>query len=93
MRILLAVLLMGAAFLMAVADWQITIGQGYAYRLRSIEQALAVVAPERTARFVEGWKLHGFLFWDPVGAFLMALPLALVLAAFAMLLWVSRPRR
>ena len=58
-----------------------------------IDQALAGVWPGWHARFVEGWQLHGFLLWDPVGAFLMALPLALVLAAMAMLLWVSRARR
>jgi hypothetical protein len=93
MRILLAALLMGAAFLLAIADWQATLGEGYAYRLRSIDQALAGVWPAWHARFVEGWQVHGFLLWDPVGAFLMALPLALVLAAFGMLVWVSRARR
>lgn len=91
MRRLIAAILLGGALWQAAVDWQATIGQGYAYRLTPIGQVLAKAAPQAYERLVGAWKASPLL-WDPVGATLMALPLALTLAALAALLWLTRRR-
>lgn len=91
MRLVLIVLLLGAALWRAVLDWRATIGEGYAYRLTSIDAALAEAWPQRWEAFTAWAEARGL--WDPVGATLAALPLALVLAGLAALLWVTRRRR
>lgn len=91
MRLVLILLLLAAALWRAALDWGATIGEGYAYRLTSIDGALANTWPDRWAGIVEAAKANGL--WDPVGATLTAMPLALVLAALAFLLWITRRRR
>ncbi len=91
MRGLIAAILMAGALWQAGVDWQATIGQGYAYRLTPIGQVFANLAPETYAWLVGAWKASPLL-WDPVGAVLMALPLALALAALAALVWFTRRR-
>lgn len=91
MRLVLILLLLAAALWRAALDWGATIGEGYAYRLTSIDGALANTWPDRWAGIVEAAKANGL--WDPVGATLTAIPLALVLAALAFLLWITRRRR
>ncbi|WP_299134652.1 hypothetical protein [uncultured Amaricoccus sp.] len=94
MRGLLAAILMGLALWRAAADWQATIGQGYAYRLTPIGQVIEAAAPETYASVIGAWKATSVPYlWDPVGATLMSLPLALVLAALAALVWFTRRRR
>ena len=93
MRVILAVVFLAAAVWRAGVDWQATIGQGYAFRLGTHRQpdlqalAGAIRQPRR------GLKQSGVPFaWDPVGAILMSMPLALVLAAIAGGVWLTRPR-
>ena len=93
MRALLVAVLIGLALWRAAVDWQATIGQGYAYRLTPIGQTLEDMAPETYAAVIGAWKATGVPYlWDPIGATLMALPLALVIAALAALLWFTRRR-
>jgi hypothetical protein len=91
MRLILVLLLLAAAFWRAALDWRATIGEGFALRLTSIGGALANTWPERWGGIVEAARANGL--WDPVGATVTALPLALVLAALALLVWITRPRR
>jgi hypothetical protein len=91
MRLVLILLLLAAALWRAALDWAATIGQGYAFRLTSIDAALADAWPERWAGIVEAAKANGR--WDPIGATLTAVPLALVPALLAFLLWITRRRR
>jgi hypothetical protein len=91
MRVLLAAVFLVAGLWRAWIDWQATIGEGYAFRMSSIGTVLEATWPERYAAFTEGWQARGLL-WDPVGATLMALPLALMLLVVAALLWVTRRR-
>jgi hypothetical protein len=65
-------------------DWVATIGAGYAFRLASIGQTLEMAFPGLSDA---SW-LHG-----SVGTALMAVPLAMVPAFTAGLIWVTRPRR
>lgn len=91
MRVLLAAVFLAAGLWRAWVDWQATIGEGYAFRMSSIGRVLEATWPDRYAAFVAGWQARGLL-WDPVGATLMALPLALVLLVIAVVLWITRPR-
>ena len=94
MRALLAIVLLGTAFWRAGVDWQATIGQGYAYRLDTVGGVASATWPETHAQLVAGLQQSGVpLAWNPVGAFVMALPLALVLATAAYAVWVTRRRR
>lgn len=92
MRGLIALLLLAAAIWRAVLDWRATIGQGHAYRTTPIGQVLADAAPGFYERLVAGWQASPLL-WDPVGATVMALPLAPLLALVALIVWITRPRR
>lgn len=74
-------------------DWQATIARGYAYRLASSDQVLTEAAPERygaAVSWLEGSAVSWL--WDPVLKFVFDLPLALVLAALALVLFLTRPR-
>ena len=94
MRAVLAAILVGLGVWQAVADWNATIGLGYAYRLTPIGQVIADAAPEAYARLMASWRGTGIPYlWDPVGRVLMALPMALALAVPGALLWVTRARR
>ena len=77
----------------AGVDWQATIGAGYAFRLGTLGGLVSGHWPENYASLVESLQRSGVPFaWDPVGAMLMSLPVALVLAALAGALWVTRVR-
>ena len=91
MRLALVLLLLAAAVWRAALDWRATIGEGYAYRLTSIDAALAGGWPEGWGRITEAAKANGL--WDPVGAALTSVPLALVPAILAGLVWITRRRR
>jgi hypothetical protein len=76
--------LLAVAMWRASIDWGATIGAGYAFRLASVGQTLETAFPGLS----EAAWLH-----SPVGTALMAVPLALVPALAAGLVWVTRPRR
>jgi hypothetical protein len=82
-----------AAIWRAGMDWQATIGKGYAFRLGTLGSVISGQWPDEYAQLVESLKLSGVPFaWNPVGAVVMSLPLALVLATVAAILWLTRPR-
>jgi len=94
MRLFLAILLFGAAFWRAAADWLATIGQGYAYRFGTLGSLIQGIWPEGYTSLVVSLKASGVPYaWDPVGAVVMSLPVALVLAALGAALFVTRERR
>ena len=94
MRAILAVVLALLALWRVIADWQGTIGAGYAFRLRSIDLVVSEQWPLGYQQLVESLQSSGVPFaWDPVGAFVMALPLALIPALLAVILWVTRGRK
>lgn len=82
MRLVLILVLLAGALWRAVADWQATIGQGYAYRFASIETVLAGIWP--------GVGEQGL--WEPVGASIGWLPLTPILLGLAAVLWITRRR-
>lgn len=94
MRAILAILLLAAAFWRAAIDWQTTIAEGYAYRFSTIGSVISRHWPESYARLVESLKQSGVAgAWDPVGAIVMSIPVALALAALAGAVWLTRERR
>jgi hypothetical protein len=91
MRAILAILLVLAALVRAWMDWQATIGQGYAYRLKPIGQVLAETWPSSFGRFLDNLQHSGVpLLWDPLAAGFFAFPLALIAALLGAGLWLSR---
>jgi hypothetical protein len=93
MRIFLAAILLGGALLLAALDWQATIGQGYAYRFSTLGTLIQGYWPEGYMSLVVSLKQSGVPFaWDPVGAIVMSIPVALVLAAVGAGLVVTRER-
>ncbi len=92
MRTVLAVVLIAAAAWLAVVDWQATIGQGYAYRPGTLGGMIAARWPNAHASMIATLQAGGRL-WHPVGSFVLALPVALVLLAAGFALWIGRPRR
>jgi hypothetical protein len=93
-RFLIAALLLAAAVWRGWIDWQATIGEGYAYRLTSIGGALEQTWPETYAGLVAAWAAVDLPYvWDPIGRTFLALPLAAVLFALAVLVWITRRRR
>jgi hypothetical protein len=94
MRIFLAVLLLGTALVLAVVDWQATIGQGYAYRFSTLGTMIQGYWPEGYVRLVVSLKASRVPYlWDPIGAIVMSLPVSLVLATVGAALFVTRERR
>ena len=94
MRVVLAVLLLGLGIWQAVADWNATIGLGYAYRLTPVGQVVADTAPDFYARLMADWQGTRVPYlWNPIGRVLMALPMALVLIAPGALLVLTRRRK
>ena len=94
MRAVVTMLLLGAALWRAVVDWQATIGQGYAYRFGNFGTLISQHWPANYAQLVESLQRSGVPYaWDPVGAVVMSLPVALVLAAIAGAVWVTRAPR
>ena len=93
MRAVLVVFLVVVALWRVATDWHGTIGAGYALRLRSIGAVIAEHWPDGYASLVASLQASGVPFaWSPVGAFFMALPLALMPALLAALLWITRER-
>lgn len=93
MRMAITILLAALALWRAAADWQATIGQGYAYRFGTLGDLVGGWWPERYARLVNALRQSGVPWaWDPVGAFLLSLPVAPALAAVAVGLWITRER-
>jgi hypothetical protein len=93
MRLVLAAILIGAALWRAAVDWQATIGQGYAYRFGTFGSLLKDYWPEGHMRLVVGLKASGVPWaWDPVGAVVMSIPVALILATLGIGLVVTRER-
>ena len=93
MRATVAILLMGLAFWAAVVDWNATIGTGYAYRFGTFGDRVGGWWPEGTARVVSGLRDSGIAWaWDPVGALVLSLAVAPLLAAVAVGVWITRER-
>jgi hypothetical protein len=93
MRAVLAILFLAAAIWRIGVDWQATIGVGYAFRPGTIGGLVSRRWPDDYANLVASLQASGVPFaWDPVGAVVMSLPLALILAAVACLIWVTRNR-
>ena len=84
-RIILILILLAIGLWQAAADWQATIGEGYAYRFTSIGQALSETWPDRIA-VPEGAE-RSLTDW------LLSIPIAATLLVASGLLWLSRPRR
>ncbi|MCB1351622.1 MAG: hypothetical protein KDK03_02665 [Rhodobacteraceae bacterium] len=93
MRIVVMVAFAGLALWRAWIDWQATIGEGYAFRLASIDRVFAENAPGSHAKVVSILQNFGpDWLWDPVFTTLFSLPLALIPALIAGILWLTRPR-
>ena len=92
MRAVLALLLLAAAVWRLGVDWQATIGVGYAFRPGTIGSLIAHYWPDDYRNLVASLQSSGVPFaWNPVGAFLLSLPVALILAATALGVWLTRP--
>jgi hypothetical protein len=93
MRAVLMILFLAAAVWRAGADWQATIGHGYAYRLGTLGSLISSHWPGPYADLVESLRRSGVPgAWNPVGAFVMSLPLALLFLALAASVWLARRR-
>jgi hypothetical protein len=93
MRLVLAAVLIGAALWRAAVDWQATIGQGYAYRFETVGGMIRDHWPEGYTRLVVGLKASGLPWaWDPIGAIVLWIPVAIVLAALGVGLVITRER-
>lgn len=93
MRTAFASLFLALALWRAAVDWQATLGQGYAYRFGSLGGLVDDRWPGATGRLagtVQAWG-PGWA-WDPVGAFVLSLPLAPLLATIAAAFWFTRAR-
>lgn len=94
MRWLFVFLLLAAALWQGWIDWQATIGAGDPFRPTSIGGALETADPDLFASLVAAGEASGIPWlWDPVATTLFALPLAVVLAGLATVLWLTRRRR
>jgi hypothetical protein len=93
MRPVLALVFLALALWRAAADWQATIAEGYAYRFGSLGALVSGRWPDGHASLVAALQRSPLPWaWDPVGAFLLSLPVALVLLALAAAAWVTRAR-
>ena len=94
MRAVLAVLLLAAAVWRTGVDWQATIGVGYAFRPGTVGGLIAHHWPDDYQNLVASLQSSGVPFaWNPVGAFVLSLPVALLLAAMALAIWLTRERQ
>ncbi|MEM8569504.1 MAG: hypothetical protein AAGG56_01230 [Pseudomonadota bacterium] len=93
MRMVLVVVFAALALWRAWIDWHATISQGYAYRLASVESAVSSFAPSTYRGVTQSIQSLGLPWlWDPVTTFILGLPLALLPAALALVLWLTRRR-
>ena len=89
-RILVAIVLLVAAFWRAAADWHATIGSGYAYKFTDIGTMFANASPDKFESMKVFWRSSGVPYaWDPVGASIMALPVVVVLVFLAGMMWLA----
>jgi hypothetical protein len=94
MRAILTIALLAAASWRAAVDWNATIGAGYAYRFDTLGGAISGRWPASYGRLVESLQASGVPgAWNPVGALVMSMPVALLLAAIAGTIWITRDRR
>jgi len=93
MRAILIILFGGVALWRAAVDWHATIGQGYAYRPGTLGGLLSTHWPTTYAHVVDSLQ-HGAVpfAWNPVGAIVMSIPMALFFLTLAGWLWLGRPR-
>jgi hypothetical protein len=93
MRAVLVILLVAAAVWRTGVDWQATIGVGYAFRPGTIGGLISHYWPEDYQNLVASLQSSGVPFaWNPVGAFFLSLPVAIILAAMALGVWLTRDR-
>ena len=93
MRAALALVLLAATIWRIGVDWQATIGVGYAFRPGTIGGLVAHYWPEDYQNLVASLQSSGVPFaWNPVGALVMSLPVALLLASMAGAVWLTRAR-
>lgn len=93
MRILLVTGFAALAIWRASIDWQATIGQGYAFRMASVDGVLRKATPQAYAHGIEVIQSLGIPWlWDPVARVIVGIPLAILPATIAVLLWVTRSR-
>ena len=94
MRAVVAVLFLAAAVWRTGVDWQATIGVGYAFRPGTVGGLIRHRWPEDYQNLVAGLQASGVPFaWNPVGAFVLSLPVALLLATAALAIWLTRERQ
>lgn len=94
MRTAIAIVFLVLAFWRAALDWQATVGAGYAFRPATVGGLAGARWPEATGRLVAALRDSGFGWaWDPVGAFVLSLPLAPLLALLGVAFWIGRERR
>jgi hypothetical protein len=93
MRTAIAILLLVLAVWRAAIDWSATLGAGYAYRFDTVAGVAGGRWPDALGRFVAALRENGPAWaWDPLGAFILSLPLAPLLAALAAAFWIARAR-
>ena len=95
MRASIAILFAVLALWRAAVDWQATIGQGYAYRFGTFDTLLSGSGRSRTARFVARASGRAACPGPRTrsGRSSCRCRSALVLAAVAAGLWITRERR
>lgn len=93
MRIIFMLAFLGTALWRAFLDWQATIGEGYAFRPKSIGAVLSDSFPTAHDAIVKFLQSTGISWlWDPVGTTILWLPLSLVLAVPGIILWFTGSR-
>ena len=93
MRAVLTILLVAAACWRLAADWGATISQGYAFRTGTLGGLILAHWPGNYAQLVDSLQRSGVPFaWNPVGALVMSIPLALLFAALAGCCCLGRPQ-
>jgi hypothetical protein len=93
MRLFLMVVFLVATVWRLGVDWQATIGHGYAFRLGTLGGMISAHWPGPYASLVESLRSCGIPgAWNPMGALIMSMPVALVLLALAATAWMARPR-
>ncbi len=93
MRVVLTILFAAAALWRLGVDWSATISQGYALRLGTLGGVISAHWPANYAQLVDGLQRSRVPFaWDPVGALVLSIPVALFFAALAGWCWLGRSR-
>jgi hypothetical protein len=91
MRVVLTILFAAVALWRIAVDWSATISHGYAFRAGTLGSLIAAHWPANYAQLVDGLQRSRVPFaWDPVGALVMSIPVALLFAALAGWCWLGR---